>query len=382
VQSAALYVEVNAACIAILMAVLFKLRKGIGDHRSATMFGWVLCVSSIFFGIDAIWGLVEYGALQLSPLANRWLNALYFSFSGLTGYVWFIYAEAAQNPGKPFNRLKIAIYTIPMTALTVLSVLSITNGWIFWIDEMNHYHRGPLYPLQPVIAYCYPMDTAIRAIVRGSRTRDYNVRVRSYALSSFALPPLACMVVQAVLPPGMPLLCVGMTIALLHVFLSFQEQMISQDQLTELYNRHQLMRHLSTRLALETRGKNLYLLMIDVDHFKSINDEYGHLEGDSALVLVAKALRMACTEKNDFLCRYGGDEFIVVHEADNDREVEALCDRIRLAAAQISAGKPYELRLSIGFAQHGPNAVIARELISSADNELYRRRRSGGHHVA
>ena len=299
------------------------------------------------------------------------------AFIKARGYSFPVYFDTTLSAASTYGA-----YSIPMTVLTVLSVLSVEKGLIFSIDEMNHYSRGVLYPVQPVLAYLYPMDTAIRALVRGTRTHDYNVRARSFALASFAVPPFACMMVQALLPPGMPLLCVGMTVALLHVFLSFQEQMISQDQLTELNNRHQLMRHLSSRLAFENRGHNLYLLMIDVDHFKSINDEYGHLEGDSALVLVARALHLACTGKNDFLCRYGGDEFIVVHEADNHRDVEALCDRIRLAAAQISAGKPYELRLSIGYAQHGPNAVIARELISHADRELYRRRRTGGHHVA
>ena len=238
-QLAALYSVVNATCIAILIAILFKVHKGIGDHRSATLFGWVLCVTSIFFGIDIFWAMVEYGALQWPPWANRWLNALYFSFSGLTGYIWFIYAEATQNPGKPLKMVKMVLYSIPMTVLTVLSVLSVEKGLIFSIDEMNHYSRGVLYPVQPVLAYLYPMDTAIRALVRGTRTHDYNVRARSFALASFAVPPFACMMVQALLPPGMPLLCVGMTVALLHVFLSFQEQMISQDQLTELNNRHQ-----------------------------------------------------------------------------------------------------------------------------------------------
>ena len=82
------------------------------------------------------------------------------------------------------------------------------------------------------------------------------------------------------------------------------------DPLTGLYNQRYLMRHL--RGLLESgQSPNLGVLMIDVDHFKSVNDEFGHATGDLALRAIADVLR-GCTRAFDSLARYGGEEFVVV----------------------------------------------------------------------
>ena len=82
------------------------------------------------------------------------------------------------------------------------------------------------------------------------------------------------------------------------------------DPLTGLYNQRYLMRHL--RGLLESgQNRELAVLMIDVDHFKAVNDEYGHAAGDKALRAIADVLR-ANTRVFDSLARYGGEEFVVV----------------------------------------------------------------------
>lgn len=372
----ALYVEVNLICIAVLALVMLRARQGMAQRRSRRLFSGVLLANMAFFALDAVWALQEHQVISHTPQDYLLVNCLYYMVSGTAGYAWFLYAETAQNSKTEMNWRKAALYALPMAALAVLSILSIRTGWLFGVDGQGHYQRGPWYVLQPVLSFIYPMDTAIRALARGLRTPLYDQRVKSLTLSSFALPALVCLAIQALLPPGLPLSCVGITLSLLYIFMSLQDQMISLDPLTQLNNRHQLMRYLSSRLAQESRRKPLYLMMIDVDHFKQINDRYGHLAGDHALCLVADGLRAANRGKNSFVCRYGGDEFIMVLEAEDDQEVEAMCDQLRLAVARQGREMPYTLSLTIGYARHGANAVIARELISQADGDLYRKRRA------
>lgn len=69
----------------------------------------------------------------------------------------------------------------------------------------------------------------------------------------------------------------------------------------------------------------MYLLVLDVNRFKKINDEHGHAQGDLALKAIANCLKESCIEKSDFIARYGGDEFVIVYKGN---DVEGLCQRI------------------------------------------------------
>jgi diguanylate cyclase (GGDEF)-like protein len=144
------------------------------------------------------------------------------------------------------------------------------------------------------------------------------------------------------------------------------------DKLTQVNNRQNLNRYLSNKL--HTHTDDLFLLMMDVDHFKQINDNYGHLEGDEALIRVAAALKQACTacRRHPYIARYGGDEFIIVAEL-SEKEVIELCTSIRekLQALNEAAGAPYPLCLSIGYAKW-IEGMSPNRLIDVADYKLYK----------
>ncbi len=103
------------------------------------------------------------------------------------------------------------------------------------------------------------------------------------------------------------------------------------DPLTGLYNRRHLDERLSSELAAAQRhGRPVSVLMVDVDHFKEVNDAYGHLAGDEALKMVASVLRDA-VRKEDVLARYGGEEFVVIARETALDGGRALAERIRCA---------------------------------------------------
>jgi diguanylate cyclase (GGDEF)-like protein len=118
--------------------------------------------------------------------------------------------------------------------------------------------------------------------------------------------------------------------------------------------------------------------MIDVDYFKNINDTYGHLEGDEALIRVANALKLGCTvcRRHPYIARYGGDEFIIVAELTED-EIHELCSAIRSSLEELNAksGVPYPLQLSIGYAEW-KEGMTSSDLLVAADYNLYKEKAS------
>jgi diguanylate cyclase (GGDEF)-like protein len=149
------------------------------------------------------------------------------------------------------------------------------------------------------------------------------------------------------------------------------DQLSRTDALTGLANRRSIIDSASARL----RDQRATLLMIDIDHFKRINDDHGHDAGDAALRGVADALRHGLRE-GDLLARWGGEEFIAMVDA---RDASACAERLRQAVAtcRISTGDA-QLRLtaSTGLA-HASAGTPLEAAISSADRALYRAKQAG-----
>ena len=148
------------------------------------------------------------------------------------------------------------------------------------------------------------------------------------------------------------------------------------DQLTGLANRRRFDEFLAGLLPRASDASPVSLVLVDLDHFKSINDRYRHLAGDAALRWVASHLQAQCRQ-TDLPARLGGDEFALVLQA--SREVaHQVCDRLRSAVAEFSADLPagVTIRLSAGIAQTTA-PCDALHLIGRADDALYAAKAAG-----
>ena len=155
------------------------------------------------------------------------------------------------------------------------------------------------------------------------------------------------------------------------------------DPLTGLYNQRYLMRHL--RNLLETsQTRELALLMIDVDHFKTVNDDHGHAVGDRALHAIATTLRDN-TRVFDSLARYGGEEFVVVMPGSGPADAAAAAERLRAAVEGLgfapSPDQRCRLTISVGIACATESLATPEALLHAADLALYDAKRSGRNRV-
>jgi diguanylate cyclase (GGDEF)-like protein len=161
------------------------------------------------------------------------------------------------------------------------------------------------------------------------------------------------------------------------------EQRAQIDALTGLWNRRFLDERLDEEIAKARRGgTRLSLLLCDIDHFKTLNDEHGHPFGDHVLEVFAG--RLAAGRKGDVACRYGGEEFALILPAAGVREAEIVADRIRRWLAEVEWSGRESLQVTASFgATDLPRAgdPTVEGLIASADEALYRAKRSGRNRV-
>ena len=166
-----------------------------------------------------------------------------------------------------------------------------------------------------------------------------------------------------------------------HLNMQLHAQAIT-DPLTGLYNRLALAQQLNQAVARSQRTQEwLSLLLIDADHFKSFNDNFGHQVGDDALRQLAQIIRAAVRE-SDIVARYGGEEFVVILPATDGEGAQALAERMR-AEVQAARWGRRDLTISIGIATRSAShpRCTAELLIQDADFALYRAKDAGRNRV-
>ena len=116
--------------------------------------------------------------------------------------------------------------------------------------------------------------------------------------------------------------------------------------------------------------KDLYLFLLDIDQFKKINDELGHVVGDQIILKIADILKQIAHLHNCFISRYGGDEFIIVCERDKNEEIMPVFNDLQRLFQQSHEGLP-DFSVSIGYAKYDESLNYIPKFIEKADHYMY-----------
>lgn len=372
-----LYAEVNFIGIIFAALILFHThtKASVVGQTSLRYFRWML-VSNI---LTLLW---DVGILQMRGqttaaafTVTHIFCVLFFLSQCVFGYLWLRYCIEVLYPEQSLSRFRRCILLLPALIDAVISVASPWTGWIYRLSADNRYARGPLINCGLIILYSYwavSFILLIRARVykgKGKETLFYR------ALLLFPLPVIVGNVLQMKFY-GLSIgwICTVFSLAL--IFLNVQTSDGSMDGLTGLWTRTASVANLDKRL--KNSKQAVYAMMIDIDNFKSINDQYGHLLGDKALICTANLLTGAF-RKGDFVCRYGGDEFLITGEVNSAGQIDGLRARLDEALEALNREKtlPFPLSLSIGVAVKEKYSEMSTErLIGEADQEMYRNKQS------
>lgn len=163
-------------------------------------------------------------------------------------------------------------------------------------------------------------------------------------------------------------------------------QMALKDSLTGLFNR----RYISERLPVDMiqnslNGRDLSILFADLDHFKMVNDIYGHQAGDQIMVRFAQCLGSCVRAKEDWIARYGGEEVLVCLPGSNLEQAGKIAERMRKeleCAVVVHGGREIKATASFGVASTGVDKITdPQELIKAADSKMYEAKESGRNRV-
>ncbi|WP_455615556.1 GGDEF domain-containing protein [Eisenbergiella sp.] len=364
-----LFLRADICCMVIILLLFIKSFTTLGNNSESKSIRKVMIAAFIYIAAYSYEELVMCQMISTSVAQNTFVTIVIQASQTLLCYWWLLYSERKQKSVLTDSRKKCVMWGIPVAVFVLILLLSIKTHWIFDFRADGTYVRGKFFFLQYVLIVGYLFPTSLKALYYSVQKENY-VRASEYkTLFLFILAPTAAVIYQAVLP-GSFMVGVGLTISFILLYINNQQETISCDYLTKLNNRQQLVRFLSKKIK---ESENLYLIIMDANKFKHINDVYGHVEGDRALVIIAETLKNVAGLNGGFVSRYGGDEFVFVYETEEEKNVEALCCRIHemLQEAKQKYALKYSLTLSFGYAKCPDKFIAVQELIRLADEQLY-----------
>lgn len=365
-----MYCEINLISLMILAIIVFMEEKDQKERAEQHAFERVVLAVFIVLVFDILWVLIQN--YSKSIMLNWIVNMLYMIATGFVSILWvqYIYAELGIFT---FSRKKKVLLALPLIVLIVLCLLSPATKWIFYIDNYNHYNRGSLNMIQRIICSGYLIYSVILTIIDYRHDNNTVRKAQNKLIVSFIIMPIIGIILQTHLN-GLPIIWPMITLSILLICINSQNKQISTDGLTGLNNRRQFDNYLE-RITFDRHNKtDLYLLLLDIDNFKQINDKYGHQEGDNALIQVAGVLKDVCGSYDAFLARYGGEEFAIIIETNKNKVIDDLKHDIdiRLDKCTADLKLKYKLGLSKGVSLFNEDGKYPVEyLINDADQAMY-----------
>ena len=369
------YVEANVVSIIIFILIFLKETGTVGHQTKQGYFTNIILAHIAYFLNDIVWVMILGGYLpSISALVAsvNIINAIVLSV--ITG-VWFVYTELSQGEEyitKQKNRM-IALIPVLLTAVVIVVL------FVFFPDTVLAGERTltlTYYLVFLSVPLVYIVVSTVRSLRRAFRKENY--AFRTPYLASAAYPAvLAVIGVTQTLWLKVPMFCFGCAVMMLYVYITSLNNQVSIDELTKLNNRTQLKKYIAGDIPKQNTDRHdSYVLMIDLNKFKQINDQHGHIEGDNALKRAADALRLSCSGSSlrPFIARYGGDEFIIIAKTESEELVRELSSTIKETLIRLNkeAGSAYELTASIGYASYAGDIAGFQTALAQADEALYR----------
>ena len=374
------YAEASIVCILIFGILLLNDRLSINKPEKQIVFDYALIAHILYFISDTVWAGILGGRIPRTHTLVAVVNFSNFILLSAISYEWFLFAAVSERMPLSETKRGRLLFRLPFAVMTAVMVVAYLIAPSFWVSASGELN-GLYYPMLLAAPLTYVAISCIQSL-RQAKKAEVPAEHRLFLM--IGLYPLAVVFfgVLQLTTLDAPLFCFGCTVMMLFFYIRSMEDMISMDPLTKLNNRGQLFRYAAQERSRRRDNVKTYAVIADADGFKQINDNFGHAEGDRALVRIADALKNAAKPLRypPFLSRYGGDEFVLIVYAEQSEEVERLIEDIRRSLSQAGADNalPYQLSVSVGYAEWETGHVSFQDCLQRADAGLYveKRRRS------
>jgi diguanylate cyclase (GGDEF)-like protein len=361
-------IDINlfAAFLLAIVGCLAYLRL---DHRDSFnrlyLLGSFMVFAMLLF--EAFTCMINHNPSPVLRDLSAVLHMFLFISAPLMTCYWFFLTNSFTRHG---DLQKVEILwplLIPLGVAAVLTFLSPIFGFLFSIDGAGVYHRGPLFYVDMVITYIYLLSGFLVTVKRRKNMSEMDFLF----IIIIDLMPMIGGLVQG-LVYGVLFIWASSAGALTLMYIYLQERMVQTDSQTGAWTRHSFENSVIQKLK-NNNQKTFGIAYADIDNLKSINDDYGHAEGDEAIKATVRIIQ-SILRKGDAVARLGGDEFAILLELSTQEEIRAVLERIRTAITEYNetSGKKYTLSLSIGadiVGRSTENSV--EEIVSRVDQLMY-----------
>ena len=291
-------------------------------------------------------------------LSGSWL----FLGNILIGYTWVRFITTHLNI--PFSDTRRKIYKGGRLIAYILLIANLFYPLVF-TNKNGIYQRKPAYIVFLIFAVLYILDS----LYLYARCCQKTGILKLFPVQVFLLPVAIGVIVQALFLE-IAITWTSVAIAIAGVMTALKNEMIFLDRLTGLYNRVYL--EFLEKQVCNKKGVWVSGIMIDMNGFKRINDNYGHAEGDAALVIVADLLRKSFGEYG-VVTRYAGDEFVVMLNTIDEQCIQALIKRAKqnFEEENRTNDKPYQLSASMGYAISNLSVETISDFMNRIDRQMY-----------
>lgn len=356
------YIMADSVCLIIFSIILYRNThtgsKQIGDR----IFNYVLLFHMLFFASEIVWAPSFFNLVDVHFMFKRACRAIKYSAVSLGTYAWFLFIEFYIHSSLINTKKKRLLFAIPADFSVLVSLVICLS----FDKPQNVLDQNLMSAVMTFIPFMYMIYAIVHAFIKIFGHKEIINKKSKALFASYPITLIVAAVLQLIIDK-ISILSFATTINMLLIYLVSISDKVSKDPLTNLNNRNELNRYIYNNVK---PNDDVYIVMMDVDNFKLINDNYGHVEGDKALIFVAKTLEKSLGEgSNRFLARYGGDEFIIILKDTTEEEIEELFKRINdrlINHNELS----YEIVLSKGFAHMNHNEDFISS-INRADQALY-----------
>lgn len=342
-----MYIEIqkNVISIIILLILYISLVRQINWKEYLNkMFLHLLWFNIVCLILDSVIVLISGNTSNISSIILYASVGIYYSAAPLIALFWLFYADLTIF-GDTKRLVKISILPSVLILINfILVIVSYRYDIIFNISEQNIFSRGSFFFTTVIIAALILIYTMIHIYMNKSviRKKEY------IPLLTFALPPLISGIFL-IFFKEMNFVWNSMVISHILVYIYIQSRITNTDFLTGLFNRREY--EFTVNQLKSNKLKNLELsgIMIDINDFKKINDEYGHKLGDEALIATSKIIKSSIRKK-DSVYRVGGDEFLVIIFSGEHQIIDDIIKRIdkKFNEFNLSTEFPFKLSYSMG----------------------------------
>ena len=328
----------------------------------------VMCVSDIFswtlLGMTSL-----FGRIMLE--AN---NMIYYASITFICYAWLKYFNTIIGNSAIDNRLRMVVEIIPLAIMLFIILINPFTKLLFEIDKNGYYQRCEGVIIHWIISWGYLLISFIENLLKLKEASTQAERKQLVSMLGFIAMPVIGAIVQMCFY-GVSAMSCGITLSILMIAIDKMQSQILSDSLTGLNNRRALENYVDGILDKKI-GIDISVFMLDIDDFKKINDAYGHIEGDKALVNVANIFKKTCGDCDFplFLCRYGGDEFLICGMDMKEDQRQKLLSIINKNVSEFNKtqDRKRNIGISVGMA-YGKcfNSDDLKSLFRNADSRMY-----------